>query len=326
MTALQLTLAAGDYDITRPLLDGSVSPQGVDLVTMTYPSPQRHWRMLVHQEFDIAEMSLGSYVALRSRGQDDIVAIPVFPHRRFRHGYAFVSAARHDITSAAGFAGHSVGVRSWQTTAGVWLRGILAEHHGLPLESVSWLSQDGEDVPLDLPAGLSLEAVPEGQSVVDMCVNGQAAGLIYPEIPAPVAAGEPTIRRLFPDPKTAEQEYFRQTGIFPTMHVVAIRTELTERYPWLPRNVMEAFDEAKRRAMLRLRDPRTVSLAWLRALQEEESKLLGADPWAYGLTDRNRHVLQTFLGYAAEQGVAAKRLAADELFHPATTERPPAYV
>jgi 4,5-dihydroxyphthalate decarboxylase len=326
MTRLKLTLAAGDYDLTRPLLDGAVSPQGVDLVTMTYPSPQRHWRMLVHQEFDIAEMSLGSYVALRSRGQDDIIAVPVFPHRRFRHGYAFVSAARDEIASASDFAGEQIGVRSWQTTAGVWLRGILAEHHGLPLESVRWLSQDGEDVPLDLPGGLSLETVPEGRSVVDMCVSGEAAGLIYPEIPAPVSAGEPTIRRLFSDPKTAEQEYFRKTGIFPIMHVVAIRTGLAEQYPWLARNVMEAFEAAKRHALLRLRDPRTVSLAWLRALQEEEQELLGSDPWSYGLTDRNRHVLDTFLGYAEQQGVAAKHLTPEDLFHPATTERPPAYV
>jgi 4,5-dihydroxyphthalate decarboxylase len=326
MTRLRLTLATGDYDITRPLLDGVVSPQGVELVTMNYPSPQRHWRMLVHREFDIAEMSLGSYVAQRSRGHDDLIAVPVFPHRRFRHGYAFLSNARPEIENAGDLAGERVGVRSWQTTAGVWLRGILAEHHGLPLEKVRWLAQDSEDVALDLPPGVSLEAVPGGQSVVDMCVRGDAGGLIYPELPAPVLAGETTIRRMFENPKAVEQEYYRRTGIFPIMHVVAIRTELVEKYPWLPRNVMDAFEGAKERALERLRDPRTVSLAWLRALQEEERELLGADPWCYGLNERNRHVLDTFLGYAVQQGVAAKQMTAEELFHAATTERPPAYV
>ncbi|RZU33456.1 4,5-dihydroxyphthalate decarboxylase [Blastococcus saxobsidens] len=325
MSTVRLVMACGDYDITRPLVDGVVTPKGVDLVTMTYPSPQRHWRMLKHHEFDIAEMSLGSFVAKRSRGEDDLVAIPVFPHRRFRHGYAFVSAAA-GVTEAADFAGRTVGVRSWQTTAGVWLRGILAEHHGMDLTAVRWIAQDGEDVPLELPPGLSLETVTPGEDVVNGCVNGDVAGLIYPELPGPVLAGEPTIRRIFPDPRQAEQDYYRSTGIFPIMHVVAIRADVAERYPWLPRNLMDAFDAAKATAMRRLQDPRTVSLAWLRALQEEERALLGPDPWHYGLDDSNAHTLQTFLRYALEQGVASRALTPEELFHPATLENPPAYV
>jgi 4,5-dihydroxyphthalate decarboxylase len=325
MSKVQLTLACGDYDITRPLVDGAVAPQGVDLVKMTYASPQRHWRMLKHAEFDIAEMSLGSYVALRSRGEQDLIAVPVFPHRRFRHGYAFLSAAA-GVREATDLNGLDVGVRSWQTTAGVWLRGILAEHHGLDLNSVRWVAQDSEDIELQLPPGLRLDPVPDGGNVVDLCVEGKIAGLIYPELPGPVLAGEPTIRRLFADPRQAEQDYFRQTGIFPIMHVVAIRAEVADRYPWLPRNVMDAFEAAKTAAFRRLQDPRTVSLAWLRALQEEERALLGPDPWHYGLDERNTHVLGTFLRYALEQGVAARELRPAELFHPATVERPPAYV
>ena len=325
MSKVRLTLACGDYDITRPLVDGAVAPQGVDLVTMTYASPQRHWRMLKHAEFDIAELSLGSYVALRSRGDQDLIAIPTFPHRRFRHGYAFLSAAA-GVREATDLNGLDVGVRSWQTTAGVWLRGILAEHHGLDLHSVRWVAQDGEDIELQLPTGLRLEPVPEGGNVVDLCAEGKIAGLIYPELPGPVLAGETTIRRLFSDPRQAEQDYFRQTGIFPIMHVVAIRAEVAERYPWLPRNLMDAFEAAKADAFKRLQDPRTVSLAWLRALQEEERELLGPDPWQYGLDDRNTTVLRTFLRYALEQGVAARELTPAELFHPATVERPPAYV
>jgi 4,5-dihydroxyphthalate decarboxylase len=325
MSKVSLTLACGDYDITRPLVDGAVAPQGVDLVTMTYPSPQRHWRMLKHAEFDICEMSLGSYVAKRSRGEDDLIALPVFPHRRFRHGYAFVSAAA-GVQKATDLNGREIGVRSWQTTAGIWLRGILAEHHGLDLSSVRWVAQDEEDIELQLPPALRLEPVASGANVVDLCVDGSVAGLVYPEIPGPVLAGDPTIRRLFPDPRAAEQDYFRRTGIFPIMHVVAIRAEVVERYPWLPRNVMEAFEAAKNAAFRRMQDPRTVSLAWLRALQEEERELLGPDPWHYGLDERNATVLATFLEYALEQGVAARALEPAELFHPATVERPPAYV
>lgn len=325
MTKLRVVLAVGDYDLTRPLLDGAVHPQGVELVALAYPSPERHWRMLKHAEFDVAEMSLGSYVAHRSRGDEDLIAIPVFPHRRFRHGYAFLSAGA-GVRRAGDLAGRAVGVRSWQTTAGVWLRGILAEHHGLPLDAVRWVAQDAEDIPLDLPAGLTLDAVPAGGNVVELCAQGELAGLIYPEIPRPVLAGEGTIRRLFEDPKQAEQAYFRRTGIFPIMHVVAIRAELADRHPWLARNLMDAFEAAKAAAVRRLQDPRTVSLAWLRALQEEERALLGPDPWRYGLDDANAHVLRAFLGYAEQQGVASRAMTPAELFAPATIERPPAYV
>ncbi|MGH3750349.1 MAG: hypothetical protein ACRDT8_23460, partial [Micromonosporaceae bacterium] len=216
--------------------------------------------------------------------------------------------------------------RSWQTTAGVWLRGILAEHHQLPVASVQWLTQDIEDVPVDLPSGVSLRQVAQGQSVVEMCVRGELAGLIYPELPAPVRDGEASIRRVFADPKRAEQAYFRDTGIFPIMHVVAVRSSLLSEHPWLARNLTEAFTEAKRLAFARLQDPRVVSLAWLRALQEEERELLGTDPWRYGLDQANRHVLATFLRYAAEQGLGAEALTPERLFHPSTLEQPPAYV
>jgi 4,5-dihydroxyphthalate decarboxylase len=325
VSRVRLTLAVGDYDLTRPLIDGAVQPQGVDLLTLAYPSPQRHWRMLKHAEFDAAELSLGSYVARRSRGEDDLAAIPVFPHRRFRHGYAFVSSAS-GVRAPADLVGQAVGVRSWQTTAGVWLRGILAEHHGLPIERVRWIAQDAEDVPLTLPGGVVLERVPDGGNVTELCARGDIAGLIYPELPRQVLAGDGSIRRLFEQPRDAEQAYYAATGIFPIMHVVAVRAELLAAHPWLARNLVDVFEDAKRRAYRRLQDPRTVSLAWLRALQEEERAILGPDPWRYGLDAANRNTLDRFLVYARQQGVAARVLTPDELFHPSTTERPPAYV
>lgn len=321
-TRLPLTMMVGDYDLTRPLLDGTVVPQGVEPIVLTAPSPQRHTRMLRYREFDVAELSLGSYVARRSRGQDDLVAIPVFPHRRFRHGYVFAST-RRDPQGVPELNGASVGVRNWQVTAGIWLRGILAEHHGLRLSDVDWVSQDAEDVPLTLPADIRVRPVPPGETVTGMCAAGELTGLIYPEIPRQLRAGEAGIRRLFADPKRTEQDYFRATGIFPIMHVVALRAELLERHPWLGRTVMDAFEEAKRRAYARLEDPRTVSLAWLRALQEEERELLGPDPFAYGFGEANARNLETFLVYAREQGVASAELTAEKLFHPGTTERLP---
>ena len=325
MSRLRITVATGDYDITRPIIDGTVSAAGLDIVSVNMPSPQRHWRMLKYREFDVAEMSLGSHCARLARGETDLIGIPVFPHRRFRHGYAFVPAAS-PVQRPADLVGKTIGVRNWQTTAGVWLRGILEQYYDLPLSSVRWVAQDGEDVPLSLPEGVQLSRVDDGEAVTDLCAQGQIDGLIYPEIPRQVHDGDGTLRRLFGNPKEVEQEYYRRTAIFPIMHVVAVRAELVEEFPWLPRTLCEMFDDAKRAAMQRLRNPRTVSLAWLRALQEEEQSLLGADPWQYGFNQQNIENLDTFLGYAHAQGLTARRLSAANLFHPSIIENIPSYV
>lgn len=323
-TRIHLTLAVGDYDINRGLIDGAVVPQGIDLTTVVYPSPQRHWRMLLNREFDACELSMGSYVALRSRGEHDLVAIPVFPHRRFRHGYVFGSASA-GIRRPEDLAGGAVGIRSWQTTAGVWARGILEERHGVLLSSIRWVAQDADDVTFELPADLTLERVADGEAVTDLCAAGRLEGLIYPELPRQVKADDGTIVRLFDDPKRAEQDYFRDTGIFPIMHTVVVRAGLVERHPWLARNLTDAFEESKRRAYRWLQDPRVVSLAWLTSLVEEERALLGADPWVYGV-GANRNALETFIRYARRQGLAAADLQVADLFHPAVLDEPPAYV
>lgn len=325
MSRLRLTLAVGDYDITRPLVDGAVQPSGLDLVVVTMPSPERHWRMMRHREFDACELSLGSYVAYCGSGGKDLVGVPAFPHRRFRHGYVFVPAVS-GAKVPADLAGGSVGIRTWQTTAGIWVRGILAEHHGLDLRAVNWVSQDPEDVSEAVPADINLRQVAEGESVTERCAAGTLDGLVYPELPRQVGDGDGTIRRLFADPKAEEQAYFRRTGIFPIMHTVVVRADVADRYPWVPRALLDAFTEAKRLAMQRLENPRTVSLAWLRNLQEEERALLGPDPWRYGFDEVNRSTLATFIAYALDQGLAQTRLEPEALFAPATTDDVPSYV
>jgi 4,5-dihydroxyphthalate decarboxylase len=181
-------------------------------------------------------------------------------------------------------------------------------------------------VPVALPSGLDLSRVASGEAVTKLCADSAIEGLLYPELPPQVLEANGTIRRLFTDPKTAEQDYFRCTGIFPIMHLVAIRAELVEQFPWLPRTLCEVFDGAKRLAMQRLDNPRTVSLAWLRALQEEERALLGSDPWHYGLNEANRSTLEVFLRYAHEQGVTPRAVNVAELFSRSVTEAIPTYV
>lgn len=322
---LRLSIALGDYDINRGLIDGAVEPDGIELVPLVRPSPERHWRMLLHREFDVAELSLGSYVALRSAGDDSLIGIPVFPHRRFRHSYVFVNAAK-EIRTAADLNDGRIGVRSWQVTAGIWMRGFLAEHHGLDLRSVTWLAQDADDIDLAGTSEFRIERVAEGQAITDLCAAGELDALLYPEIPQQFHAGTGELRRLFEDSMAAEEQYFRDTGIFPLMHVVVVRRDVLERNPWAARSLFDAFVRSKREAMSRMRDPRVVSLAWLRWLIEHERALLGPDPWEYGLSEANRHNLATFIGYSVDQGIANPGLDVDEMFWESVREDPPHFV
>jgi 4,5-dihydroxyphthalate decarboxylase len=323
---LRLTLCCGNYDINQALIDGDERVQGADVVVLTMSSPERHWRLVRHEEFDICELSMASYVVMRDRATQPYLAIPVFPHRRFRHSYLFVG--RHaGIHSPRDLEGKTVGLRTWQTTAGVWTRGILQEFYGVDIRSIDWVAQDEEDIPIDPGAarGFRLRRVPPDQDVDRMLVDGKIAALMYPELPPSFRAGDPRIQRLFPDAKAEEQRFFRATGIFPIMHTVVIREALLEKYPWLGMNVVQAFRRSKERAWKRMEDPRRVSLAWFREALEEQREILGADPWPYDLPS-NRKSLSAMCAYAYEQALTEKLLSPEALFHPGSLDDPPQYV
>ncbi|MGH3502586.1 MAG: hypothetical protein ACRDQA_17100, partial [Nocardioidaceae bacterium] len=167
MTPLRLSVACGDYDINRALIDGEVRPGGMELTTITCPSPQRHWRMIRHREFDVCELSMASYLALNEREPGSLVAIPVFPHRRFRHGFIFVNGAA-GVQEPSDLDGRRVGLRTWQTTAGLWARGLLQDEYGIDLRRIDWYAQDDEDIPIPLVPGLRLQTVPQGKTVTAM--------------------------------------------------------------------------------------------------------------------------------------------------------------
>ncbi|MDX1745737.1 MAG: hypothetical protein R3324_07355, partial [Halobacteriales archaeon] len=244
----RLTLACGDYQLTRALHRGSVQPAGVDLNVITYPSPERHWRMLRNLEFDACEMSLGSYLLSRRwPAEYPFTAIPVFPHRRFRHSYMFVPEGS-TAANPADFAGGSVGLKNWQNSAGVWMKGIAADQYGLDLTDVTWYCDHSEDIPVDIPDRFDVRPTPNGATVEAMLVDGGLDGAMYPVLPAAVKAGAGA-RRLFDDSLAVEQAYYRETNIFPTMHTVVIRDELLERDPWLAVNLLDAFRNARDEAL-----------------------------------------------------------------------------
>jgi 4,5-dihydroxyphthalate decarboxylase len=310
---LSLTLACGNYEIVRPLLDGTVRPDGIDLNILTdMDSSTRHWRFLRNREFDAAETSCSSYIVARDKGLP-VTAIPVFLHRRFRHGFVFVNVAK-GITQPVDLIGRKVGIKSFLVTAIHWMRGILEHEYGVPHKSIHWVAELDEDVDFVPPADLKLTRLPHDKSVEDMLAEGELDALIHSDIIKPVAAGDPRVARLWPDYKAEEIRYYKKTGIFPIMHVMGIAQEIVDRHPWVPINLFLAFEKSKALAMQRMANPRIVPLAWYLEAWNEQQSILGPDPWEYGLTVRNRHTLETIASYSHEQGLARRLWTPDELF------------
>jgi 4,5-dihydroxyphthalate decarboxylase len=323
-TPVHLTLSCGTYDINQGLITGDVAPQGIDLTVITAASPERHWRMVRDAEFDACEFSIGTYLMIHERDDPEVIAIPAFPHRRFRHGYIFVNTGR-GIREPKDLDGRRVGIRTWQTSAGVWARGILQDDHGVDLRSITWVAQDEEDIPLPEGHGYRIERVPEGQSVTDMLVEGELDALIYPDMPDAVRRGDPRVARLFPDPRAAEIDWYGRTGFFPIMHTVLLRRSIAEAHPWIPRELLTAFEASKRRAFSAMADPRRVSLAWFSEAMEEQVRVLGPDPWSYGF-EANRAALETVIRWSHEQGMIGRRFPPEELFAASTLVDLPHYV
>ena len=322
-----VTLACWDYDRTAALASGEVRPEGVELTYLNLPVEETFFRMLRHREFDAAEMSLSSYViSLHDPAGAPFVAIPVFPSRAFRHNGIYVNAAS-GIESPADLPGRTVGLAEYQLTANVWIRGILAEHYGVAVESVRYRTggqhQPGRvaKVAHDVPPEIDIAPIPPDRTLADMLVSGEIDALYTPRTPLPFALGRPEVRRLFADVRAEEEGYYRQTGIFPVMHVVVLRRDVYETRPWLAQSLFKAFEEARRLAAVRLAETAASRdmLPWLYAEAERTRDLMGPSWWSYGLTG-NEEGLAAFLRYSSEQGLARRSLTPAELFAPETLE------
>ncbi len=310
---IPLTLACGDYEIIRALKEGEVEPDGIDLTVLTeMDSTTRHWRFIRNRDFDMAETSASSYVVAKDQGQA-VTALPVFLHRRFRHGFVFINTTK-GISKPSDLIGRKVGIKSFLVTAGHWMRGILEHEYGVPHKSVEYFAELDEDIEFAPHPELKITRLPHAKSVETMLAEGELDAVIHSSIIKPFVAGDPRVGRLFPDFKNEEIAYYRKTGIFPIMHVLGLKQEIVDKHPWVPINMFQAFQRAKAIAMARMANPRIVPLAWYREAWEEQEQILGPDPWEYGLGDKNRHTIETLAGYSHEQGLTRRRLTADDLF------------
>ena len=322
---LRLSVAMGDYDRTRALLDGRVLIDGVNPVFMALSPEETFFRALRQHAFDISELSLSSYVVQASRGECPYVAVPVFLSRAFRHTSIWVRKDR--IRTPQDLKGKRVGVPEYQLTANVWARAILQDDHGVCPRDIIWV-RGGIDTPgrpekigLTLPADVQVEPAPAGRTISDLLDAGEIDGFIAPRPPAGAAARNPHVRWLFDDPTAVATDWYRRTGIFPIMHVVGVRRTLAQRHPWLPVAVYKAFAQAKTAALDALADTSAtkVTLPFVEEQLKTARETLGEDFWSYGVAG-NEVTLQTFLRHHHGQGLSARAMSVDELFHPSTYE------
>lgn len=313
MARLSLTMACGDYDRSRPLIEGKVQAEGVSLTVVPMSDDgERHRRFLEEQAFDICEFSLALYLAGRGLGMP-FTALPIFPNRQFRHSFIYINS-QAGIREPKDLVGKRVGVRNHLNTAALWVRGMLQHDHQIPLDRITWVPSSAEPLAAwQPPAWLSLQPARPDQPLEELLVAGAIDALIVPSIIAPLRQGSPVVKRLFPNYPEVERDYLKRTGIFPISHALVMRQELLDQHPWLARSLMTAWEKAKAQCFERLKHPGSVSLIWGRALWEEQLGLVGPDPWPYGL-QANQPTLQAALRYAVDQGLFPAPVPLEALF------------
>jgi 4,5-dihydroxyphthalate decarboxylase len=321
-----ITIACGNYDRTRAILDGRVKVEGCDVTYLPlYPEEIFH-RAFRFQEFDVSELSFSSYLRTVAAGTCAYVGIPAFVSRIFRHSGIYIRTDA-GIRTPADLKGKRIGLPEYQITAVVWMRGMMQHEYGVLPTDIHWRNGGQEEpgrqerTPLKPIPGLDLKPLGPEETLVGLLRAGELDALFTARAPSSFLAGEPHIARLFPDTRAAEQAYYKNTGLFPIMHLIGIRKSLVAQHPWLPVSVYKAFCEAKALAMTDLTDVNAlmVTLPWLEPETKDTIAIMGADFWKYGVHENMREI-EALTQYAYEQGLVDRKVKADELFAPSTFE------
>jgi 4,5-dihydroxyphthalate decarboxylase len=326
MADIPITIACGNYDRTRPIIDGRVRVEGCAVTCLPLYPEEIFFRAFRYHEFDVCELSFSSYLRTVANGTSAYVAIPAFVSRIFRHSGIYM---RRDagICAPADLRGKRIGLPEYQITAVVWMRGMLQHEYGVRPDEIHWRSggqeEPGRDerTPLKPIPGLDLKPIGPSQTLVGMLRDGELDALFTARAPSSFRRGEPHITRLFADTRQAELAYFKKTGLFPIMHLIGIKKTLLAQYPWLATSVYKAFREAKALAMTDLRDVNAlmVALPFLEAETRETMAVMGEDFWRYGVHE-NMPEIAALSGYAFEQGLIERKVEVAELFAPSVFE------
>ena len=323
MARLSLSLACWDYDRTRPLIDGRVTPEGIDLKVQVMRPRQAFERMLATGEFDVCEMSFSNYVTLRAQPDCPLVALPVMLSKMFRHDCIYV---RRDsgIKVARDLIGGRVGTMRYTSTALVFARGLLQHEFGVHARDLHWFIggiNDGVAAarPEHTPADVRMTLLSKDQTLDQMLINGEVDALITQDIPSSFLARDPNIVRLFPNFKAVESDYYQRTGIFPAMHTVVIKAPACRENPEIAQSIYDAFCRAKDIATHGLYDTDALhlTLPFLIDHVEEARRIFGDDYFSYGL-EPNRRTIAALCQYVHEQSLSSRLVSPDELFAPVT--------
>lgn len=324
---LKLSVAMGNYDRMRPLVDGEVQIDGVDPVFMLQEPEEMFFRAFRHRDFDITELSMSSYTVKTANNDCPYIGVPVFPSRAFRHTSIYIRTDR-GISTPADLRGKRIGVPEYQLTANVWVRMILDEDYGVKPNQMTWYRGGYEEVGrvekinLKLSDGVKVINIPEHETISHMLAEGELDAVIGPRAPSCYTNGHPHVGYLFANPQQEAQKWYQRTHIFPIMHLLGIRKTLVEQHPWLPFSVYKAFEQSKQIALTRLTDTSAtkVTLPFVEEQLLAARRLMGHDFWSYGF-EPNRHALEKFLIQHHAEGLSSRLVKPEEMFHPASMEQ-----
>jgi 4,5-dihydroxyphthalate decarboxylase len=321
---LQLSLATASNPRSWPILDGTVAPDGIELVpTIMHPS-EMFWRQLRFADFDVSEMSFSSLMMARARGDDRWVGLPIFTTRKFFHADILV---RRDsgIEKPADLKGRRVGVPEYQQTAALWARGILQHEFGVnQTEMEFWMERvpshsHAGAVAFKPPPGVTIHQIPVEKSIGSMMVSGELEAVIHyirhdnlVDRSKVDLANHPGIKNIFGDAVAEGVRYFRKTGIYPINHGMVVRREIAEKHPWVVLNLLKAYDKANEVADAQRMEHASYHID-SGAISQDAAKALREPVLRHGIK-ANRKILETAAQYSLEQGLTPRLMKLDEIF------------
>ena len=322
MPKVPISFACGLYDRMLALHTGEVKPEGIDLNFIAIDDPRQIFdRMAKNLDFDACEMSSSEVISRLAAGRNEMVALPVFPSRVFRHG--FITINRKAVKSPKDLEGKRIGVPLYTQTAALFIRGLLQDEYGVDLSGVHWVQgatnapeAHGNPSAPPLLRHVSIEQNVSGHSLSELLATGDIQAILGSGLPTTLRTN-PDVQRLFPDFHALELDYYRRTRIFPIMHLVAIRRDVYEKYPFIATSLYKAMSEAKDLALAKMREVGALRymLPGMVAELDEIDAIFGGDPWPYGV-EANRPTLEALVRYMAEQSLITAPIPVEELFVP----------
>ena len=307
-----ITIGCRDYDHTRALADGRVTVEGVELKFVNLSPPSQIFLRMLHDEaYDASEMSLSNYLIALGKGDQRFVAVPVFPSRVFRHSYIWIHT-QSGIEKPEDLKGKRVGIADYSMTALLFVRGLLQHQYGVAPRDIHWFRRRSEHVAIEVPAGVRIDNIGKDQTLDTLLEEGELDAVAVTSPPRAFLQGSPLIRRLFPDARAVEADYYRQTKIFPIMHMVVIRRATYDKDPALAVRLAQGFQTAKKLAFEAYEEGLS-SLPWVNLDVEYAKQILGEDVYPYGI-DKNLPTLEAATLYSQEQGLTKRRFDVAELF------------